>query len=116
MARLIKNYMKAKKPMWRCGDDKICLTLRNYKCADLLCGCESKVTTFSVRWRFDTMSANKLLDVFVKWAVNSAQIKEQFWDVTAEELKAILVEEWWIESIEGDEEFKEQIIDQILAF
>ena len=36
--RQLKNLMKAKKPMWRCGECK-CVTLQAWKCADELCGC-----------------------------------------------------------------------------
>lgn len=36
--RQLKNLMKAKKPMWRCGECK-CVTLQAWKCADEFCGC-----------------------------------------------------------------------------
>ena len=36
--RQLKNFMKAKKPMWRCGECK-CLTLQCRKENDELCNC-----------------------------------------------------------------------------
>lgn len=36
--RQMKQFLKQKKGLWRCGDCK-CLTLMSYKCLDELCRC-----------------------------------------------------------------------------
>ena len=41
--RQLKNFMKAKKPMWRCGECK-CLTLQCRKENDELCNCGDTVS------------------------------------------------------------------------
>jgi hypothetical protein len=41
--RQLKNFMKAKKPMWNCGECK-CITLQCWRENDEFCNCGENVT------------------------------------------------------------------------
>ena len=47
--RAIKNLMKAKRPMWRCGECK-CITLNAWRCADEFCNCGEETTPAPVTY------------------------------------------------------------------
>ena len=52
--RQVKAFMKAKKPMWRCGECK-CITLQCWKENDELCNCGDNVDY--TPWRSDTVNS-----------------------------------------------------------
>ncbi len=78
--RAIKNFMKAKKPMWRCGECK-CITLACWRNADEFCNCgdatiwdmrsyaENRFATSELMNNVtdpDTVQANA--DTIIEWA------------------------------------------------
>lgn len=78
--RAIKNFMKAKKPMWRCGECK-CITLACWRNSDEFCNCgdatvwdmrgyaENRFATSALMQNVtdpDTVQANA--DTIIEWA------------------------------------------------
>ena len=49
--RQLKNFMKAKKPMWRCGECE-CITLKCWKENDTFCNCGTSSEGLGVEYTF----------------------------------------------------------------
>lgn len=59
--RQIKNLMRAKKPMWRCGECK-CVTLQAWRCADELCNCGDATIWDMREYALDWFATSPLLE------------------------------------------------------
>ena len=63
--RQIKNFMKAKKPMWRCGECE-CITLKCWKENDTFCNCGTSSEGLGVEYVFKDWDGK----VLKKWSID----------------------------------------------
>lgn len=65
MTRSLKNLMKAKKPMWRCGECK-CVTLQCWRDNDEFCNCGTSSEGLGVEYVFKNWNGT----ILKKWSVD----------------------------------------------
>ena len=63
--RQLKNFMKAKKPMWRCGECK-CVTLQCWRDNDEFCNCGTSSEGLGVEYAFKNWNGT----ILKKWSID----------------------------------------------
>lgn len=81
--RQLKNLMKAKKPMWRCGECK-CVTLQAWKCADELCGCVDNSNAVTPTPTPTTYTVTIASNDATMWTVDESSLIVEYWTAISE--------------------------------